>query len=136
MKTLVSALALLIGSKVMAVAADQTLKHKLVTFYIGEKDGETRMVGVTIAPDGTIGTKDFYDKLGENGATIGHSTYYFPKAPSSRTFPTRAREPIPAVMSSANTGSFPEPAHTKAPPARLIRGRLGRQEPAQERRPL
>ena len=63
MKTLVSALALLIGSKVMAVAADLTLKHKLATFYIGEKDGELRSVGVTIAPDGTIGTKDFYDNV-------------------------------------------------------------------------
>ena len=79
MKTLVSALALLVGSNVMAVAADQTLKHKLVTFYIGEKDGESHMVGVTIAPDGTLGTKDFYFKLGENGVTIGHSTYYFPE---------------------------------------------------------
>jgi hypothetical protein len=78
MKTLVSAIALLVGSNAMAVAADQTLKFKLVTFYIGEKNGESHMVGATIAPDGTIGTKDFYDKQGENGASTGHSTYYFP----------------------------------------------------------
>lgn len=74
MKALVSALALLIGSNVTAMAADLTLKHKLITFYIGEKDGESHFVGVTVAPDGTIGTKDFYDKSG-----AGHSTYYFPK---------------------------------------------------------
>jgi hypothetical protein len=38
MKTLVSAIALLVGSNIAAMAADQTLKFKLVTFYIGEKD--------------------------------------------------------------------------------------------------
>ena len=64
MKTLVSALALLVGSNFAAMAADQTLKFKLVTFYIGEKDGESHMVGATVSPDGTIGTKDFYDKSG------------------------------------------------------------------------
>ena len=78
MKTLVSALALLVGSHVMAVAADLTLKHKLVAFYIGEKDGESHFVGATVSPDGALGTKDWYDKTGENGKGIGHSTYYFP----------------------------------------------------------
>lgn len=78
MKALVSALALLVGSNIAAMAADQTLKFKLVTFYVGEKDGENHMVGATISPDGTIGTKDFYNKPGENGASTGHSTYYFP----------------------------------------------------------
>jgi hypothetical protein len=78
MKTLVSAIALLVGSNIAAMAADQTLKFKLVTFYIGEKDGESHMVGVSVWTDGTIGTKDFYDKQGENGASTGHSTYYFP----------------------------------------------------------
>jgi hypothetical protein len=78
MKTLVSALALLIGSNVMAIAGDMTLKHKLVIFYIGEENGQSHLVGVTVAPDGTIGTKDFFDKPGESGASIGHSTYYFP----------------------------------------------------------
>jgi hypothetical protein len=76
MKTLVSALALL--PNMAAMAADLTLKHKLITFYIGEKDGEQHNVGVTIAPDGTLGTKDFYDKTDENGKGVGHSTYYFP----------------------------------------------------------
>jgi len=33
---------------------------------------------VTISPDGTIGTKDFFDKPGDNGKGTGHSTYYFP----------------------------------------------------------
>ena len=35
MKALVSAFALLVGSNIMAVAGDQTLKFKLVAFYIG-----------------------------------------------------------------------------------------------------
>jgi hypothetical protein len=78
MKTFISALALLIGSNIAAMAADQTLKFKLVTFYIGEKDGEDHNVGVSISPDGTIGTKDFFTKQGENGAGTGHSTYDFP----------------------------------------------------------
>ena len=77
MKILVSALALLVSSNIAAMAADVTLKHKLITFYIGEQDGESHSVGVTIAPDGTLGTKDFYDKT-DNGKGVGHSTYYFP----------------------------------------------------------
>jgi len=78
MKTLVSAIALLVGSNIAALAADQTLKFKLVTFYVGEKDGESHFVGVSISPDGTMGTKDFYDKPGEKDTSTGHSTYYFP----------------------------------------------------------
>ena len=78
MKTLVSALALLVGSNVMAVAGDQTLKFKLVAFTVGEKDGEYHMVGATVSPDGTIGTKDFSVKEDQNGKGAGHSTYYFP----------------------------------------------------------
>ena len=78
MKTLVSALALLIGSNVMAVAADQTLKFKLVAFDVGQKDGEYHFVGATVAPDGRIGTKDFSVKEDQNGKGSGHSTYYFP----------------------------------------------------------
>ena len=78
MKAFVSALALLVGSNVIAVAADQTLKFKLVAFTVGEKDGEYHMVGATVSPDGTIGTKDFSVKEDQNGAGAGHSTYYFP----------------------------------------------------------
>ena len=78
MKTLVSALALLVGSNVMAVAADQTLKFKLVAFNVGEKDGEYHFVGATVSPNGTIGTKDFSVKEDQNGKGTGHSTYYFP----------------------------------------------------------
>jgi hypothetical protein len=76
MKALVSAIALLVGSNMAAMAADQTLKFKLVAFYVGQKDGENHLVGAAISPDGTIGTKDFYDKPGQNGST-GHSTYNF-----------------------------------------------------------
>jgi hypothetical protein len=70
MKTLISAIALLVGSHIAAMAADQTLKFKLMTFYIGEKGGENHFLGATVSPDGTIGTKDFCDKQGENGASI------------------------------------------------------------------
>jgi hypothetical protein len=78
MKTLVSALVLLISSNVMAVAADQTLKFKLVAFTVGEKDGEYHMVGATVTPVGAIGTKDFFVKEDQNGKGTIHSTYYFP----------------------------------------------------------
>ncbi len=36
------------------------------------------MVGATVSPDGTIGTKDFSVKEDQNGKCAGHSTYYFP----------------------------------------------------------
>ena len=78
MKALISALALLVGSNVMAVAAEQTLKFKLVAFNTGEKNGEYHFLGATVAPDGTIGTKDFSVKEDQNGKGAGHSTYYFP----------------------------------------------------------
>jgi hypothetical protein len=78
MKTLISALALLIGSNVMAVAGDQTLRFKLAAFTVGEKDGEYHMVGATVSPDGAIGTKDFSVKEDQNGKGAIHSTYYFP----------------------------------------------------------
>jgi hypothetical protein len=78
MKVLVSALALLVGSNVMAAAADQTLKFKLVAFTVGEKDGEYHMLDATVSPDGTIGTKDFSVKEDQNGRGDGHSNYYFP----------------------------------------------------------
>jgi hypothetical protein len=89
MKTLISALALLVGSNIAAMATDLTLKHRLVTFYVGEKDGESHNVGVTIAPDGTLGTKDFYDKT-DNGKGVGHSTYFFPNGSLVATYTTTA----------------------------------------------
>ena len=79
MKILLSAIALLVGSNVAAIAAEQTLKFKLAYFFMEQKDGENHFMGVTIAPDGTLGTKDFFAKPGENGAFTGRSTYYFPK---------------------------------------------------------
>ena len=85
MKTLVSAIALLIGSNVIAVAADQTLKFKMVAFYVGENDGEYHFVGATVSPDGTIGTNDFYHKPGENGGA-GHTTFYFPDGSLAVTY--------------------------------------------------
>jgi hypothetical protein len=90
MKTLVSAIALLVGSNVMAVAADQTLKFKLIAFYVGDKDGESHLVGATVSPDGTIGTKDFYDKQGANGASTGHSTYNFPNGSLMANYSTES----------------------------------------------
>src|SRR5580704_1993555 len=72
MKLLVSAIALLIGSNVAAMAGDQPVKFKLVTFYVGEKDGGYHMVGVTVAPDGSLlGTKDFMTKEGPDGKGSG-----------------------------------------------------------------
>ena len=79
MKTLVSALALLVGSNVMAVAADQTLKFKLVAFNVGEKDGEYHIVGATVSPNGTIGTKDFSVKEDQNGAGRRTQHVLFPR---------------------------------------------------------
>ena len=117
MKTLVSAIALLVGSNVMAVAADQTLKFKLVTFYIGEKDGESHMVGATVSPDGTIGTKDFYNKPGENGASTGHSTYYFPDGSLVANYSLTSTGTKPVAIFSASTRLFPAPAPTRARPA-------------------
>ena len=137
MKTLVSAIALLVGSNIMAVAGDQTLKFKLVTVYIGEKDGESHMAGVTVSPDGTIGTKDFYDKAGENGASTGHSTYYFPDGSlvanySARKHGNPNRRPccrqIPDHLRRRRLSGRDR--------RRINRWRLGRQEPAQGRRPL
>ena len=87
MKTIVSAIALLVGSNFMAVAGDQTLKSKLVAFYVGDKDGESHMVGATVSPNGTIGTKDFYDKQGENGASPDIAHIISPMGPSWRTIP-------------------------------------------------
>jgi hypothetical protein len=136
MKALVSAFALLVGSNIMAVAGDQTLKFKLVAFYIGEKDGESHMVGATVSPDGTIGTKDFFDKQGENGASTGHSTYYFPDGS------------LVANYSTASTGTgtgghivgkyqiFPALAPIRARPAEARLTATGGQEPAQERQPF
>jgi len=78
MKLLLLATALLIGLSAAAISAEKNLNFKLVTIYIGQKDGESHLMGVTVSPDGSIGTKDFYDKAGENGASTGHSVYYFP----------------------------------------------------------
>jgi hypothetical protein len=78
MKLALLATALLIGSNVVAVSGEKNLNFKLVTIYMGEKDGENHLMGVTVSPDGSLGTKDFYDKAGENGASTGHSVYYFP----------------------------------------------------------
>ncbi len=96
MRRFIPAVALLIGSNLAAMAADQTLKFKLVTFYIGEKDGESHFSGVTVSPDGTMGTKDFYDKQGEKGASTGRSTYYFPDGSLSANYS--------AVFTGTNSG--------------------------------
>ena len=113
---------------------DLTLKHKLITFYVGEKDGESHNVGVTVAPDGTLGTKDFYDKTDANGKGTGHSTYHFPNGSIVTNYTTTVTgKSTPAAMLSENTRSFPERAPTRAPPGQADLGRLGRQESAQRR---
>ena len=118
MKALVSALALLVGSNIVVMAADLTLKHKLITFYMGEKDGENHMVGVTVAPDGTLGTKDFYDKMGENGRARDTAHIISPTGPSDELYHHSHGETIPAAMLSENITSFPERAPIRAPPGR------------------
>jgi hypothetical protein len=77
MKTLISAIALLVGSNLAALAADQTLKLKLVAFNVGEKDGEYHMVGVIVSPDGTLGTKKFSVKEDQNGNGAAKGTEYY-----------------------------------------------------------
>jgi hypothetical protein len=77
MKTLVSALVLLVGSDVMAVTADQTLKFKLVAFYVDQKDGEYHSFGATISPAEVI-DQGLLRREDQNGKGAGHSTYYFP----------------------------------------------------------
>ena len=114
MKTLVSALALLIGSNVMAVAADQTLKFKLVAFYVDQKDGEIHMVGATVSPNGTIGTKDFSVKEDQNGKGAGRSTYHFPDGSIVTTNCSWTRQPKQAAMLSAKFKSFREQALIRA----------------------
>jgi len=79
MRLVLLAAAFFIGSSAAAVSGEKNLNFKLVTIYIGEKDGESHLMGVTVSPDGSIGTKDFYNKVGETGASTGRSVYYFPK---------------------------------------------------------
>ncbi len=69
-----------------AMAGEQTLKFKSAYFFMGQKDGVLHFMGVTIAPDGTLGTKDFTNKPGDNGASSGHSAYYFPKGTLDMTY--------------------------------------------------
>jgi hypothetical protein len=118
MKTLISAIALLVVSNIAAMAADQTLKFKLVSFYMGDKDGESHFSGVTVSPNGTIGTKDFFDKQGENGTSTGHSTYYFPDGSLVANYSTASTgTSTGGHISSANTRSFPGQAPIRARPA-------------------
>jgi len=45
MKLLLLATALVIGSNAAAISAEKTLNFKLVTIYIGQKDGENHLMG-------------------------------------------------------------------------------------------
>ena len=134
MKILPSAIALLVGSNVAAIAAEQTLKFKLAYFFMEQKDGENHFMGVTIAWDGTLGTKDFFAKQGENGAFKGRSIYDFPKGRSILPWSVTAQVQTRAAISRASTNSFPAQA-----PIRARRSQVGSRatgaEPAPERRP-
>jgi hypothetical protein len=81
MKTLVSAIALLIGSNILALAADQTLKFRLVTFYMGEKDGEAHMVGVSVSPDGRSEPRTFSTNRAKTARQPDTARIIFPRAP-------------------------------------------------------
>ena len=75
-----TALSLLVGLPApAALAAKQMLKFKLAYFLLEQKDGENHFMGVTIAPDGTLGTKEFWSRRGDDGVMRGHSTYYLPQ---------------------------------------------------------
>jgi hypothetical protein len=74
------------GISTNAAAAEKVLKFKLVTVFIGEKDGERHLMGVTVFPDGRLGTKDFFDKPGANDAGSGRSTYYFDNGSIEATY--------------------------------------------------
>jgi hypothetical protein len=120
MKTLISAIALLVGSNLAALAADQTLKLKLVAFNVGEKDGEYHMVGVIVSPDGTLGTKKFPSKRIKTATAPQRArSIISPTAPSWRTTRTRTRtrQPKPVATSSAKSRSFPARAPIRARPA-------------------
>jgi hypothetical protein len=58
-------------------AAEKTLNMKLISFFMGEKDGVFHNVGATILPNGTAGTKDYYVTPKKDGTFEGKSTYYF-----------------------------------------------------------
>ena len=113
MKALVSALALLVGSNIVAMAGDQTLKFKLVTFYLGEKDGESHMVGATVSPDGTTsGPRTSSTNRAKTARQPDIARIISPTDPLSRTIPRRARERLPvAILSSkyqivSGTGAY------------------------------
>lgn len=86
MKVHLFAIALLIGSNAAALPAEKVLKFKSVNFYMDVKNGEYHYMGVTVFPDGGIGTKDYFEKRGANGADSGHSTYYFANGTIEATF--------------------------------------------------
>jgi hypothetical protein len=71
------AVAFLVFAASPSVAAEKTLNMKLISFYVGEKDGVFHNVGATILPNGTTGTKDYYVTPKADGTFEGKSTYYF-----------------------------------------------------------
>ena len=86
------------GMSTTAAAAEKVLKFKLVTVFIGENDGERHLMGVTVFPDGRLGTKDFFDKPGANDAGSGRSTYYFDNDPLRQL----TRTPAPSATAKVN----------------------------------
>jgi hypothetical protein len=86
MKLHLLAITFLIGSSAAAISAEKVLKFKLATIFIAEKDGENHVMGITVFPEGGLGTKDFFVKPGANGAYTGRSTYYFEHGSVEATF--------------------------------------------------
>ena len=146
----------------MAIAADQTFRFKLVAFNVGEKDGGYHFVGATVAPDGTIGTKDFFVKEDQTGKGAGQSTYYFPKGSIVTTdlFMDTATQTgghvVGAIQIVSGTGAYQgatgsgsleggwgdksplKNAHASSTFQLDVKtpGKLGRQEPAAPRRQI
>ena len=74
-----SALVLLAISHAPATkAAEQSLKFKLASFYVGEKEASRHFQGIAVLSDGSLGTEENFDTAGENGASAGHTVYNFP----------------------------------------------------------
>ena len=86
-------------------------------------------MGVTIAPDGTLGTKDFFAKQGENGAFTGRSTYYFPKVRSMLPWSVTAQAQTKAAISREVPIRFRHSRLSGRDGHRLVRGRLGDKSP-------
>jgi hypothetical protein len=83
MKTLWLAVPLVVASMFPASADEKVINLKLVGKTLQMKDGEAQVFGVTFAPDGRIGTKEYTFNPADG---TGRSTYYFDDGSVTTTF--------------------------------------------------